>query len=162
MIYEVSSGLKHIHSMGYAHRDIKIENILFSDEGVFKICDFGSATKKFLRRISDAPKNLEDLIEEIAKNTTPMYRSPEQLEPQLFKDYPLAEKVDIFALGVLAYILCFKKPPFETSLGAVNGCCHWPEFSTVSEKLQTLIQSMLAVNPEHRPSAEGLCELIIS
>lgn len=125
---------------------------------MFKICDFGSATHNLLRRIGEG--NLDELIAEVTRNTTPIYRSPEQLEPTLFRDAPLAEKVDIFALGVLAYILCFKKPPFESSLGAINGCTHWPEFSTVSGDLQALIQSMLAVNPNDRPAAARICETI--
>jgi serine/threonine protein kinase len=47
-----------------------------------------------------------------------MYRSPEQIEFLL--EFPLSEKVDIFALGVILYMLCFGKPPFETKLAAVN------------------------------------------
>lgn len=39
----IISGLKHIHSKGIAHRDIKIDNILI-EQGKFKICDFGSAS----------------------------------------------------------------------------------------------------------------------
>lgn len=48
---QVCSGLEHMHSLGIAHRDIKVENILVStgkanDEGpVFKLGDFGSATR---------------------------------------------------------------------------------------------------------------------
>lgn len=33
----------YIHSVGYCHRDMKPENILFDHNDVLKICDFGSA-----------------------------------------------------------------------------------------------------------------------
>lgn len=38
-------GLKVIHSSGYAHRDIKIENVLIGKDKKMKLCDFGSCTK---------------------------------------------------------------------------------------------------------------------
>mmetsp|Transcript_23683 Transcript_23683/g.29359 ORF Transcript_23683/g.29359 Transcript_23683/m.29359 type:complete len:95 (+) Transcript_23683:335-619(+) len=46
---QITAGLQHMHSLGIAHRDIKVENILVSNtaEGpLFKLGDFGSATKE--------------------------------------------------------------------------------------------------------------------
>ena len=37
--------MKYVHSKGIAHRDLKPENILLDEDGVVKICDFGSAKK---------------------------------------------------------------------------------------------------------------------
>ena len=48
ILREVTSGLKHIHSKGYAHRDIKTENILIMGDGTLTICDFGSCTNDFM------------------------------------------------------------------------------------------------------------------
>ena len=44
------------------------------------------------------------------KTTTPLYRSPEQLD--LYSGYEIGTKVDVFAVGVLMFMLCFKKQPF--------------------------------------------------
>lgn len=82
-----------------------------------------------------------------------MYRAPEQVEPSFYRDFPIGEKVDIFALGVVAYILCFKKAPFETSTGVISGSFAWPEIPSTSDEFHSLITNMLSVEPTKRPSA---------
>lgn len=42
----VAAGLSHMHSKGISHRDIKLENVLVSSSGEFKLCDFGSSSKE--------------------------------------------------------------------------------------------------------------------
>lgn len=49
--------------------------------------------------------NREQILEDIEKSTTPQYRAPEQLD--LYSNFPIDEKLDIFALGVVVFILCF-------------------------------------------------------
>lgn len=60
----------------------------------------------------------------------------------MYKDSSLGEKVDIFALGVVAYILAYKKPPFESKLAAINGHCFWPESVPVSKEFVELVKMM--------------------
>lgn len=50
---------------------------------------------------------------QLASITTPMYRCPEQLD--LWTNYPIGTKCDIWALGCIIYYLCFQKHPFEDS-----------------------------------------------
>lgn len=40
---QILTGMAYVHQKNIAHRDLKPENILMTDEGVVKICDFGSA-----------------------------------------------------------------------------------------------------------------------
>jgi glycogen synthase kinase 3 beta len=40
---QIFEGMKYVHSKKVTHRDLKPENILLTEEGVIKICDFGSA-----------------------------------------------------------------------------------------------------------------------
>ncbi|EGR28921.1 protein kinase domain protein, partial [Ichthyophthirius multifiliis] len=155
IIYEISQGLKYLHSKNIIHRDIKIENILYGEDNSFKICDFGSITSQKYTQIKNHP-NLELLQEEIDKNTTPQYRCPEQIDVMLYKESSLDEKVDIFALGVLAYILMFKKPPFESKLAAINGHCYWPESCFFTEKMANLVKNMLKENSSERMSAQDV------
>lgn len=42
-IRQVTTGLKYLHALGIAHRDLKCANLLLGDGGVVKIADFGTA-----------------------------------------------------------------------------------------------------------------------
>ena len=44
VFYSVSAALEALHKMGYAHRDVKLENVLAHNSGQYKLIDFGSAT----------------------------------------------------------------------------------------------------------------------
>jgi serine/threonine protein kinase len=74
------------------HRDLKLENILFSHDGLIKLCDFGSCAMgyTFLRTAEERSK-AEEII---SKETTQMYRAPEMVD--LYMRDQLTEKTDIW------------------------------------------------------------------
>lgn len=43
--YQLLNGLKALHNFGYIHRDLKPGNIILTENGELKLCDFGSAVK---------------------------------------------------------------------------------------------------------------------
>ncbi len=87
--------INHCHSIGVVHRDIKPENIMYGKDGEVKLIDFGLA-----KRLHDGVTNLH------TKAGTPHYMAPEVLTGSY------NEKCDIWALGVLLYVLVSGYLPF--------------------------------------------------
>jgi len=129
------------------HRDLKVENILKSEDGNYVLCDFGSATAKIL----DPNKmGITSVEEEMKKYTTLSYRSPEMID--LYSGKTLTSKLDIWALGVLLYKLCFFTLPFgESTLAITSGKFTFPTNSKYSQNLHKLIRYLLTPDPDQRP-----------
>lgn len=112
----------HSQEPAIIHRDLKLENFLVSVGLEMKLCDFGSATTQIFEPDNSWSANKRSLIEdEIAKQTTPMYRAPEMLD--LYSNQRIDTRVDIWALGCVLYVLCFNRHPFEdgAKLRIING-----------------------------------------
>ena len=80
-----------------AHMDIKLENILVGSDGNLKLCDFGM--------VESVDSDL------IKRQGTEMYMAPEIIDKRHGETYR-GVPADIFALGVLLWILAFGTPPF--------------------------------------------------
>ena len=99
IIKQILSALKHLHDKNIAHRDLKPENIIFESKGSelnIKLIDFG------LSKILG--KNGKIMMTKLG---TPYYVSPEVLEGKYDK------RCDLWAVGVLTYILISGVPPFN-------------------------------------------------
>ena len=129
ILYQIVCGLHEIHSNGIIHRDIKLENILIGEDGKLKICDFGSSSKKETLIITK--ENRSSVEDDIDITTTPKYRAPEQCD--LLNEYPLNEKVDIWGLGCIFYMICFQKFPFESKFSTISGQYEKPSTSYSEE-----------------------------
>ncbi|XP_025742697.1 cyclin-G-associated kinase isoform X3 [Callorhinus ursinus] len=159
IFYQTCRAVQHMHRQKppIIHRDLKVENLLLSNQGTIKLCDFGSATT-----ISHYPDyswsaQRRALVEdEITRNTTPMYRTPEIVD--LYSNFPIGEKQDIWALGCILYLLCFRQHPFEdgAKLRIVNGKFSIPPNDTRYSVFHDLIRATLKVNPEERLSITEL------
>ena len=101
IITEVADALAHAHERGVVHRDIKPENILLSGRHAL-VADFGVA-----KAVSEATGRLKLTSVGVALGT-PTYMAPEQASA----DPGLDHRVDIYALGVVAYELLAGRPPF--------------------------------------------------
>ncbi|NWX89925.1 BMP2K kinase, partial [Nothoprocta pentlandii] len=129
------------------HRDLKVENILLNDSGNYVLCDFGSATNKFLNPQKDGVNLVE---EEIKKYTTLSYRAPEMIN--LYGGKPITTKADIWALGCLLYKLCFFSLPFgESQVAICDGSFTIPDNSRYTHSMHCLIRYMLEPDQEKRP-----------
>ncbi|XP_062478016.1 BMP-2-inducible protein kinase [Pezoporus occidentalis] len=129
------------------HRDLKVENILLNNSGNYVLCDFGSATNKYLNPQKDGVNVVE---EEIKKYTTLSYRAPEMIN--LYGGKPITTKADIWALGCLLYKLCFFSLPFgESQVAICDGSFTIPDNSRYSHSIHCLIRYMLEPDQEQRP-----------
>jgi cyclin G-associated kinase len=160
IFYAASAAVKHMHDRNtpVTHRDIKIENLLFTSDGFIKLCDFGSATTEIWRPDDDWNALKRSLLEEeMQKHTTPMYRAPEILDT--YQNYPIGPSQDIWALGCILFYLCYRTHPFEDSakLRIINAKFVLPEEKTAYSGFHTLIKSLLQPNPHSRPSIQELC-----
>nr|XP_014351407.1 PREDICTED: cyclin-G-associated kinase [Latimeria chalumnae] len=159
IFYQTCRAVQHMHKQKppLIHRDLKVENLLISNQGTIKLCDFGSATSiAHYPDYSWSAQKRAMVEDEITRNTTPMYRTPEIID--LYSNFPINEKQDIWALGCILYLLCFKQHPFEdgAKLRIVNGKYSIPENDTRYTVFHDLIRSMLKMNPEERLSITEL------
>ncbi|KAM3962945.1 serine/threonine-protein kinase Nek8 [Aphomia sociella] len=144
---QVLLGVNYIHNMNIIHRDLKAENILLMGKyGVLvKIGDFGIS--KMLAS---------------AKKTSTVIGTPYYLAPELCEGKPYDTKSDVWALGCLLYEMCTHKRAFEseTLVGLVkaitSGSVHPIDLSIYDRGVQDLIDSMLSILPDKRPTIKEL------
>ncbi|KFP65760.1 Cyclin-G-associated kinase, partial [Cariama cristata] len=159
IFYQTCRAVQHMHKQKppIIHRDLKVENLLISNQGTIKLCDFGSATTiAYYPDYNWSAQKRALVEEEITRNTTPMYRTPEMID--LYSNFPIGEKQDIWALGCILYLLCFRQHPFEdgAKLRIVNGKYVIPQNDSRYSVFHDLIRSTLKVNPEERLSITEL------
>ncbi|OCT65497.1 hypothetical protein XELAEV_180417364mg, partial [Xenopus laevis] len=97
LIRQVLDAVQYLHNMGIVHRDLKPENLLYAtpfEDSKIMISDFG------LSKIEDGGMMATAC-------GTPGYVAPELLEQK-----PYGKAVDVWAIGVISYILLCGYPPF--------------------------------------------------
>lgn len=103
----IALAMKHAHTQGVLHRDLKPGNVLVNAEGEPIVMDFGLAFR------FDAPTG-ERLTEQGLIIGTPAYMAPEQINGQA-----LDPAADVYSLGVVLFELLTGRVPFEGALGKV-------------------------------------------
>ncbi|XP_061915583.1 calcium/calmodulin-dependent protein kinase type II subunit gamma isoform X12 [Entelurus aequoreus] len=148
-INQILESVSHIHQHDIVHRDLKPENLLLASKmkgAAVKLADFGLAIEV-----------QGDQQAWFGFAGTPGYLSPEVLR----KD-PYGKPVDIWACGVILYILLVGYPPFwdedqhklyqQIKAGAYDFPS--PEWDTVTPEAKNLINQMLTINPAKRITSD--------
>ena len=149
VLYHVAEALEYAHEQGVVHRDIKPANILRSGSYSL-ITDFGVA------KALNAATTTSGMTATGMAVGTPAYMAPEQLAGDAAADH----RIDIYALGLLAYELLNGKSPFFAStpqrvLAAVLTQEPKPLIEVrpdVPPSLSELIMACLSKEPEKRPA----------
>lgn len=149
---DIGLGIANMHYLSppLIHRDLKIENVLISGDGVYKLCDFGSVSA--ILRPPRNPAELQILDNDIQSHTTAQYRSPEMID--IARGFPIDEKSDIWAFGVFIYKLCYYTTPFERegNLAILNASFTFPPKPVFSDRLKRVINVTLSEDPRLRPN----------
>jgi eukaryotic-like serine/threonine-protein kinase len=151
LLAEIADALAYAHRMGVVHRDIKPENILLQD-GHAVVADFGVAKAFYAATVADSALQVTGVGAVIG---TPAYMAPEQATG----DTTIDHRVDLYALGVVAYELLTGKNPFSGTSPVQVVTAHLtqtpPSISQVRRDcpplLATLVQRLLAKEPSARP-----------
>ena len=159
LIKTLCMDLMKIHSVKIVHGDLKPENILISrsqnGELICKLIDFDDSY------FSQKPPLPADTM------GTEEYWSPELAEYKVTEDTSLASNItcqsDIFALGLILHEYCTGKMPDTPGGGnayeyVYEGGILTADKSIKSEKLQSLINSMLLYDPDKRPTSKQIVE----
>mmetsp|Transcript_32527 Transcript_32527/g.104075 ORF Transcript_32527/g.104075 Transcript_32527/m.104075 type:complete len:498 (+) Transcript_32527:135-1628(+) len=166
---QVCGGLAHLHAHGWAHCDVKPENLLLSATG-WKLCDFGSVRDAPFRYVDGvtSPPELSEAEERIHRTSTPQYRPPEMYD--LRAGEPVFTPADVWAVGVLLYALLLGRSLFGTAGEERLGCLGFepakqlsdealgslPSVGGQREALVSLLRAALTRSATARPTAAAL------
>ncbi|MCL4141815.1 UNVERIFIED_CONTAM: hypothetical protein GTU68_053263 [Idotea baltica] len=148
MLQDLASALHYLHQRNIVHRDIKPENLLVeigeSGETRLKLGDFGLAV-------------------EVLEPLHTVCGTPTYVAPEILAESGYGLKVDIWATGVITYILLCGFPPFVSATNnqeelfdqILHGYYefHSPYWDDVSLSAKELIVNMIQVEQEKRFTA---------
>ncbi|XP_067281442.1 serine/threonine-protein kinase DCLK3 [Pseudorasbora parva] len=148
MITDISQALEYIHNKSIAHRDIKPENLLVQRHGNgslnLKLADFGLAMV-------------------VTEPVFTVCGTPTYVAPEILAETGYGVGVDVWAMGVILFVLLSGFPPFrspdrnqeELFHLIQKGEVHFlsPYWDNVSEGAKALVRALLEVNPKRRLTA---------
>ena len=160
ILRDVARALEFAHAKGVVHRDIKPDNILLAGNTA-TVSDFGIAKALLASHAVTVSAPRTDLGIVIG---TPLYMAPEQAAA----DAGLDHRVDLYALGCVAYEMIAGEPPFAGSVASLIRA-HIVDVpppivtkrADVPEALAVLVERCLQKDPDDRPaSAREILEVL--
>jgi serine/threonine-protein kinase PpkA len=140
VLEHVASALGYAHKRNFVHRDVKPANILFREDGMAVLSDFG---------IAKALGEGTAMTREGWAVGTPSYMSPEQALGK-----PIDRRCDIYCLGVVLFEMLTGERPYQANDSFAVALKHVndpiPVLPGYLENFQPLIDQMMAKQPDER------------
>ena len=147
VFFQIINGLRYMHSHRILHRDLKPANVFVSSGGKAKLGDLGLG-----RELSSSSKQAHTRV------GTPYYMSPERISEE---GYSLSS--DIWSLGCILYEMAALHNPFfregldlVSLISLITTAEYQPLPDTYSEELRSLVDAMLVLDPDARPTAKDV------
>ena len=149
LFYQCIAGLFYIHKEKLIHRDIKPANLFMTDDKAIKIGDFG---------ISGTAKKSDTLV----------IGTPNFMSPEMFTNTGYSNKVDVYALGISFFEMCFYDAPrqiveIKTPQGVRGEIQDIPpkyNNNVYSKEMTNLIYWMIERDPNKRPTAQEVLNYV--
>lgn len=151
IVRKLCDAINYLHERDIIHRDLKPENILLkrpNNIDDIRIIDFGMS--KVFEKGSSAHGA-------IAK-TYSLLGTPGYMAPEIMKSESYTKAVDMWALGVVTYVLLCGYMPFDETHGAkTRWAMDFPreEWDTISGAARDFVEQLLTVNPNKRMTSAG-------
>ncbi|XP_049288178.1 testis-specific serine/threonine-protein kinase 4-like [Anopheles funestus] len=154
---QIIGAIQYMHSCGFVHRDIKLENVVLDAKDQVKLIDFG-----FACRVRDEGTTLSSLIEPYLSTTfcgSHAYASPEILQMKPYDPIP----ADIWASTVIIYALLFGRLPFTNSKNTkllqqiIAKGVQFPSTITVTDEVKALMKQIFVPVRQRVTTAYILC-----
>lgn len=132
---DMALGIKYLHDNNIIHRDIKPDNVMINEMNTAILIDFGISVKD-KNRIEDSTVG-----------------SPYFMAPELVHDGVVSKKSDIWAYGIICYLLCYKRYPFASKdyFGLLKEINNFTlESQTEHNTIHTIIEGSLKYDVNER------------
>lgn len=100
---QIASGVKYLHSMGLAHRDLKLDNCVMNTSGILKLIDFGSAVV-FRYPFEDDITMAHGIVGSDPYLAPEVLTSTKSYDPQF---------VDVWSMGIIFCCMMLKRFPWK-------------------------------------------------
>ena len=154
---QVAQAVAHMHDLGYAHRDIKSENVCVDEQGNAKLIDFGFAM------------HVDDRITHRVAGTTP-YVAPEFFNLSIATDSLSLKAGDVWSFGIMLFSILTGRFAWRK---ATHECREYSRFAfrnmssrqeaewaRIPSDVRTLLVEIFAADASKRPTMAQVCDRI--
>lgn len=147
VISKIVSGLSHLHSLNWIHRDMKADNILVTSSANIKIADFGLTVQ----------------VAELEEKKKSLCGSRYWMPPEMIRNDGYSAKADVWSLGALLMEVLSGFPPYSDQrsfkamwLIATRGAPPLPNHERWSDLILDFLYKCFVICPAQRPSSHEL------